>query len=195
MTMEKISEAILDKVKAEAEEIIRDAEVRALDRVNNAKKQHEARFEGEKNRLLAEANNESSRIQAQASISIRLELLKAKNEIINDIVSRVKQNLAESKRNPEMLAGLISESIKAIDSDEVIVYVSSSDVDTAREAIKKDKELSSRISEIKETDCIGGVIVGDAHGGIRIDNTYDTRLETLLPRILPEINEELFGSR
>ena len=32
----------------------------------------------------------------------------------------------------------------------------------------------------------------DTDGKIRIDNTYDTRLEMLLPRLLPEIGKELF---
>jgi len=35
-------------------------------------------------------------------------------------------------------------------------------------------------------------MVEDIAGKIRIDNTYDTRLEMLLPRLLPEIGKELF---
>ena len=45
MTMEKISEAILDKVKAEADLIIKDAEERAAERVNVAKQQQASRLE------------------------------------------------------------------------------------------------------------------------------------------------------
>ncbi|GAI00113.1 unnamed protein product, partial [marine sediment metagenome] len=34
--------------------------------------------------------------------------------------------------------------------------------------------------------------VEDIDGRTRIDNTYETRLEMLLPRLLPEISKELF---
>jgi vacuolar-type H+-ATPase subunit E/Vma4 len=46
--------------------------------------------------------------------------------------------------------------------------------------------------EIKEFDCTGGVIAESIEGKFSLDNTYDTRLEMLLPRILPEISQELF---
>ena len=58
--------------------------------------------------------------------------------------------------------------------------------------IKPDKQLAGKIAEIKEFDCTGGVIVEDVDGAIRVDNTYDTRLEMLLPKLLPEIGKELF---
>ena len=43
MSMDKISEAILDKVKAEAQEIIKGAEEEAKERVDKAREQYEAK--------------------------------------------------------------------------------------------------------------------------------------------------------
>ncbi|GAI43759.1 unnamed protein product [marine sediment metagenome] len=53
---------------------------------------------------------------------------------------------------------------------------------------------ASKIMEIKEFDCAGGVIAENIDGKVSIDNTYETRLEMLLPQIVPEISRELFGS-
>jgi vacuolar-type H+-ATPase subunit E/Vma4 len=39
---------------------------------------------------------------------------------------------------------------------------------------------------------LGGVIAEDVEGKLRIDNTYETRLEMLLPKLLPKISKELF---
>ena len=61
-----------------------------------------------------------------------------------------------------------------------------------RKSFRGDTKLAGRITEIREFDGTGGVIVEDIDGKIRIDNTYDTRLEMLLPKLLPEIGKELF---
>jgi len=53
--------------------------------------------------------------------------------------------------------------------------------------------LASRIAEIKGLDCAGGAVAESTDGKVSIDNTYETRLEMLLPQIVPEISRELFG--
>jgi len=63
---------------------------------------------------------------------------------------------------------------------------------TARELLAADRDLASKIIEVKELDCMGGVMAEDSKGKLSIDNTYGTRLEMLLPRLLPEMSKELF---
>ena len=194
MGMEKVSEAILDKVKVEAQEIIKEAEEKARERIDKAKEQHEAGFEEEKSRLIEEAEGEAARIQAQASIKARQELLNVKNEVIEEIVNRVKKALSDVSDSESLSLNLIKEAITAAGVDEVRVYVSSKDIASVQKLAKEDKELAGKIKEIKEVKCTGGAIVEDIEGKLSIDNTYETRLETLLPRILPEISKELFGT-
>lgn len=194
MGMEKISEAILAKVRVEAQDIVKDAKEKARERIEKAKKQQEARFGEEKNKLLEEAKGETARILAQASIRARQELLTAKTEIIDGIVSGVKKILADFSGSESSPLNLIKEAADAIGIDKARVYVSPKDVAATQKLIKGDKELANKIVETKEFDCIGGVIVEDIDGRTRVDNTYDTRLEMLLPQILPEISKELFGT-
>lgn len=194
MGMERISEAILAKVSVEAQDVVKDAKEKARERIEKAKKQQEARFGEEKNKLLEEAKGETARILAQASIRARQELLTAKTEIIDGIVSGVKRILSDFSGSESSPLNLIKEATDAIGIDKARVYVSPKDVATVSKLINKDKELANKIVEIKEFDCIGGVIVEDIDGRNRVDNTYDTRLEMLLPQILPEINKELFGT-
>lgn len=194
MTMEKISEAILGKAKAEAEEIIREAEAKAGERIESAREQFNTRLGAEKARLVEAAESEVARIQAQASIKIRQELLKAKNEIIKEITGRTKKRLGSIPGSSGLAVNQIREGIEAIGSDGVIVYVSPGDFTEVKNILKKDRELSAKIREIRERDISGGAVVEDAEGRFSIDNSWDTRLETLLPRILPEISKELFGT-
>ena len=190
--MEKISEAILGKVKAEAQDIIEEAEEKARERIEKAKGQQEARLEEEKNKLIEEAKEEATRILAQSSITARQELLLAKTRIIDEIISTVKKTLSGISSDEGSPLNLIKEAINALGIDKARIYVSPKDVSIVRKSLKGDKQLADRISEIREFDGSGGVIVEDIDGKIRIDNTYDTRLEMLLPKLLPEIGKELF---
>jgi len=192
MSMEKISGAILDKVRVEAQDIVAEAEEKARERIDRAKRQQEAKLEEEKNKLLEEAKEEATRILAQSSITARQELLLAKTRIIDEIISRVKKTLSGISSDKSSSLDLIEEAINALDVDKARIYVSPKDADIVRKSLKGDKKLADRITEIREFDSTGGVMVEDIDGKIRIDNTYDTRLEMLLPKLLPEIGKELF---
>jgi vacuolar-type H+-ATPase subunit E/Vma4 len=190
--MEKISEAILDKVRADARDIVKEAGTRATERIEKAKGQQEAKLEEEKNKLIEKAKEEAARILAQASIKARQELLLARTRIIDEIISRVKKTLSGISSDESSPLNLIKEAINALDVDKARIYASPKDVSMVRKLVARDKKLADRIIEIREFDGTGGIIVEDIDGKTRIDNTYDTRLEMLLPRLLPEISKELF---
>jgi len=190
--MEKISDAILDKVRVEAQDIVKEAETRAGERIERAKEQQEAKLKEEKNKLLEEAREEATRILAQSTITARQELLLAKTRVIDEIISGVKKTLSGISIDESSPLDLIGESIDALDTDKVRIYVLPKDVSTVQKLVAGDKKLSDKITEIREFNGTGGVIIEDIDGKIRIDNTYDTRLEMLLPRLLPEIGKELF---
>ncbi len=190
--MEKIGEAILDKVRAEAENIIKEAKKKAEKEIEQAKRQQVAKLEEEKGKILEEAREEAVRIAAQASVKARQESSKAKADVINEMLSRVKKELSGISSDKSSLMGLIKEATDVLGIDKGRVYVSPKDISTVQKLLEKDRKLASKIVEIREYDCLGGVIVEDIDGRTRIDNTYETRLEMLLPRLLPEIGKELF---
>ena len=191
--MEKIGGAILDKVKAEARVIIKEAEGKARQEIEQTKKQQIARLEDEKGRMLRQAGEEATRIAAQATVQARQEISRAKADVINDIISRVKKELAATSSSEGSLRGLLNEAAAPLGTGKGRVYLSAKDVSGVKKLLAKDKELAARIAEVNEYDCSGGIIFEDIDGKIRIDNTYETRLEMLLPRLLPEIGRELFS--
>jgi len=190
--MEKIGEAILDKVRAEAESIIKEAKKRAEQEIEQAKKQQAAKLEEEKGKILQGAREEAARIAAQASVKARQESSKAKADVINELINKVKKELSRISSDKSSLTDLIKEAADVLGIDKGRVYVSPKDISTVQKLLEKDRGLASKIVEVKEYDCLGGVIVEDINGRTRIDNTYETRLEMLLPRLLPEISKELF---
>jgi V/A-type H+-transporting ATPase subunit E len=190
--MEKISEAVVSKVKLDAENIIREAEEKAQEEIEKAKRQREVRFEEERGRMLGEAKEEVARILAQASIQARKQLSSAKADVIAKIIDGVRQELSLISSDESYFPNLIREAIEELGMDKAIVYVSPKDISTVNKILEANKELSDKIVEVRESSCLGGVIAEDAEGKLRIDNTYETRLEMLLPKLLPKISKELF---
>ena len=86
------------------------------------------------------------------------------------------------------------EAVAGLGVDKARIYVSPKDIESVRKLVEADKELSAQILEVREYNCLGGVIAENVEGKLRIDNTYETRLEMLLPRLTPEISKELFES-
>ncbi len=190
--MEKISEAILDKVKVDAQQIIKEAEEKALQDIEKAEKQLETKFEEEKRKAIEGAEREAAIILAQATIKARQELSRTKADIVDKIVSAVNTTLRSILSDESLLLSLIKEVVDELGGDKARIYVSPKDMSTVQGFLERDKELASRIMEIKEFDCTGGVIAESIDGKFSLDNTYDTRLEMLLPKILPEIRRGLF---
>ena len=190
--MEKISEAVVAKVRMEAQNIIKEAEEKAQEEIEKARKLRETKLQEEKRKMLEETEEEAARIIAQASIKARQQVSSAKNDVITKIIDEVKQELSESSSDENYLLSLIREAIDGLGADKSRIYVSPKDVSMVRKFLERDKELASKVMEVKVDNLLGGVIAEDIDGKFRIDNTYEARLEMLLPKLLPEISKELF---
>ena len=190
--MEKISEAVVGKVKLDAQKTVKEAEEKALEEIQKAKKQRAVRFGEERGRMLGEAEEEVARILAQASIKARQQLSSAKADAISKIIDGARKELPQVSSDETHVLNLIREAVEGLGVDKARIYVSPRDVSNVKRFLEADKELSGKIVEVKEYNCLGGVIAEDIEGKLRIDNTYETRLEMLLPQLLPKISEELF---
>jgi vacuolar-type H+-ATPase subunit E/Vma4 len=192
--MEKLSQAVLSKVSAEARNIMDEAEKKTQEEIEKAKRQREARFEEERGVMRRKAEEEAARLLAQASIKARKQVSSAKADVVARIVEGARKELAQISSDETQLLNLIKEAVNALGVDRGRIYVSSQDMSTAKKLLEADRELSARISEVRESNFLGGVIAEDVEGKLRIDNTYETRLETLVPKLLPEIGKELFAT-
>jgi vacuolar-type H+-ATPase subunit E/Vma4 len=190
--MEKISEAVVGKVKLDAQKIIREAEEKTQEEIEKAKRQREVRFEEERGKMLGEAEEEAARILAQASIKARQQLSSAKADAITKIIDGARKELSRISSDESYFLNLIREAMEGLGVDKGRIYVSPKDVSAVKKFLEAAKELSGKISEVREFNCLGGVIAEDIEGKLRIDNTYETRLEMLLPKLLPKISKELF---
>jgi V/A-type H+-transporting ATPase subunit E len=190
--MEKISEAVVSKVKLDAQNLIKEAEKKAQEELEKAKKQREVQFEEVRDKVLGEAEEEAARILAQASIKARQQLSSAKADTIAKIIDGARKELSRIAIDESYFLNLIQEAVEGLGVDKARIYVSPKDVSTVKKLVEADEEFSNKIVEVRDSNCLGGVIAEDVEGKLRIDNTYETRLDMLLPKLLPEISKELF---
>jgi len=194
METEKIRDAVLEKAKSDADKVIADAEERAREIEKKAKDQQRNRFEDEKKKIIADARREAAKITAQASLRARQGVLKEKDTILTMIVNRVKTELSDAVMGSDLFVSLVRETIDALETDKpLIIYVSPREATAVREYVDNDSDLKTKIAAVKEHECLGGVMVETDDGMVSIDNTFDMRLEMLMPKILPEIGRRLFG--
>jgi len=192
--MDGIAEAVLRKVRAEADGILADAKAKADAAVAAACAQRDARLAAERTRLLEEAKVEAARITAQSAISSRRQLLAAKSAIVEEVFSAAKDALAGSAGSPDELASLIAEGVAALGREKARVLVAARDAAAAKKLVAADRALGERVAEVKEAPIDGGAIVEDPAGSLRVDNSYATRLAMLRPTLVVEIGSTLLGS-
>ncbi len=191
--MQRISEAVVDKVREEAQRLVSEAEEEAKKELGKAQALRADRLETEKKRLLAEAGEEAARITAQNAMSSRQKTASAKSAVLDEIVRKARENLQKSATTREQLAQLTRDAVAGLGTaDKVFLSVAKKDLDMAREIVKSDKALASRVLEVRVINSEGGVVIENESRSLGVDNTYFTRLQMLLPRVLPEISKELF---
>lgn len=194
METDKIRESILAKAKSEADEIVADAEAKAREMIQKAEGQKRQRLEEEKKKILSEAQREASKLRAQASLKARQGILQEKDTILARILKEVRDKLSQQVLDKETFIPLVTTAIDAFETDKPVrIYVAPKDLTVVQDMIRHDTDIKGKISEVKEMECLGGVFAESDDGMMSIDNTYDMRLEMLMPKILPDIGKKLFG--
>jgi len=195
METDKIREAILKKAQEEADKIVQEAEAKAREMKAQAERQRDARFEEQKKKIISDARRKASRTIAQASLTARKNILQAKDDIIREVLARVREELSTNITRKEVFVHLIEETVAAFEMDDKVnLRVAPKDLEIIREIVGENGTLQEKINEIGEFNCIGGIMAETTDGMVSIDNTFDMRLDMLLPKILPEIGRKLFGS-
>ena len=191
--MQTISEAVVDKVREEAQHLVNEAEEERKKELDKARTQRAARLEADKKRLLTDATEEAARITAQNAMKSRQTVANAKAAVLETIIEKARGTLAKTTTTRESLSFLVHDAIEGLgEIDKVVLLVAQKDLDLARDVVKADKKLAAMVADVKTCDCTGGVSVQTEDNALSVDNTYTTRLEMLLPRILPEIGKKLF---
>jgi len=192
--MERLYQAVIEKARTEAEKIVREAEIRAHEIIEEAKRRKLQEIEEMRKRIRDEIQYDV-RI-AEAKIKARHIIAQVKNDVFNYLREKILKELSSlsSELRRESLKNILLEVISSgIFSDQRLrIYVARQDLDVARRVIEE-IGISSKVVEIIPSDSmIGGVIVQSVDGSVRVDASYERRLELILSRRATELSLELF---
>lgn len=186
MTLDAVVQVILDKGKAEADEVLAQA------RAERGQMLSEVRAEGVKNRADAEAQArqaaERRRVQelARAELEARKNALAAQKEVLDDVYQRTLARLSMLTESPELLRSLL----KANQSE----WKSGGKVYSAA----KDESAVKAIvgtAYVGHIEAAGGVIIESAEGTRRNDLRYDSILRDVWDDSVREVAEILWPSQ
>jgi len=189
LSLEELRRAVLEKAILEAEEIVKDAQKRAESIIKEAEEKKRTILEEERKRVLSELGLEARLGEARREAS--LILARTKHEIVEELKKRAEEliNTMSMEERKESLRRLLQESLEEMkkcgfDLTGVIVSVSPRDRKLIEDLLE---EMNLTVTVVEDERITGGIIVSTPGGEIYVDNTYETRLERALRRVLPEL--------
>lgn len=162
------------------------------------------RLREEREILAAKARAERlyrQRVQA-AEIGLQAELDRLRWMLVQSAVAGLKDRLAaiagDEARYLPLLRQYLAGGIAAIESDDL----SASFNNTDRERLAAGwNDLCRKLAPGKRIalageplDCVGGVLVRNAEGTVRVDNTFEGRIERMQEELYRTVTERLFAS-
>ena len=203
MGVDKIKSKILEDAKAEANKIISEAEEEKAKILEKAKEEAEKRKaeilkKGEK-----EAEMTKSRIISEAKLEAKKKLLKAKEEIIEMAIKKLREELTKLPEQPDYkdkLIKLIKEGAVSLGGGELVVRLNKKDMalidDSTLWNLEKEVEsVTKKVTVLKKgepVDIIGGCIIETADGLKSLDNSLEAIFNRNLNVIRLKITEKLF---
>lgn len=174
------AEEIRESAKSEAEEIIAKAEADAEATIEQAENEAERLIEQERDQELSSAALEAKQTRLEA----RRDILESIRDDLEDRIANIEGDQRES-----LTEALIEAALKEFDADDNVIIRGRADDETLLTRLVADNE-SAEIGD--PIECLGGVVVEGASGRLRVDNTFDSVLETVWDEELKELADRLF---
>ncbi|XP_075711806.1 V-type proton ATPase subunit E 1 [Rhinoderma darwinii] len=139
----------------------------------------------------------------------RLKVLKARDDLIADLLHEAKQRLArvvkDSAQYQALLEGLILQGLYQLLEARVVIRCRKQDLPLIKASVQKSlpiyKAATKREIEViidQEThlapEIAGGIEVYNGDGKIKVANTLESRLDLIAQQMMPEIRVALFGA-
>ncbi|GAB3701090.1 V-type ATP synthase subunit E [Halorubrum pallidum] len=190
MSLDTVVEDVRDEARARAEEIREAAESEADEIVAEA----EADAERIREERLAEVDRQIEQEREQTLSSAKLEAkqerLGARRDVLEDVHDDVEATIEslDGDRRRELTEALLDATLAEFDDDaDVAVYTRAADVELLEELV------ADRNAAVDgEIDCLGGVVAESDTSRVRVNNTFDSILESVWDDELKHISERLF---
>lgn len=187
------AQTIVAEAQNETQKALQEAKIRLSREADDVVRNAKAEAEGVKRRHMSEVRH---KVKLQEQIE--------KDRILTDVLEQTKKRIAdiasdETKYFP-YLASSIANAVRELGLEQVLVHLSAKDlkeIDRTKLEREVEKKLGKRVKlELSKNpiEALGGAIVSNADGKIRIVSTLDQKFEALGSKLLMEAGRTLFGN-
>ena len=191
MSLEQVVNDITDEARARAEEIRADAEEEAEAIVAEAEDDAEAIKEERAAEVESQIEQEREQALSSANLEAKQQRLEARRDVLADVRGDVADALAElsGDRRESLTEALIEAAAAEFDDGATVsVYGRSDDQELIEDTLTEYDGFSFG----GERECLGGVIVESETSRVRVNNTFDSVLDTVWDENLKELSDHLF---
>ncbi|PSP82701.1 V-type ATP synthase subunit E [Halobacteriales archaeon QS_6_64_34] len=193
MSLETVVEDIRDEARARAEKIRADGEEHADGIIAEAEADAaEIREERE-----AEVEREIAQEREQRLSSAKLEAkqarLGARRDVLEDVRDDVEAAIAdlEGDRREELTRELLAAAAEEFGDNELRIYGRAGDQSLIEDILTEYDDATFA----GERECLGGVVVESEASRVRVNNTFDSVLESVWEENLKAISDRLFDDQ
>ena len=184
----------------ETDKVLSRAKRTAETRLDEARKQVGTEVDQILAAAKARAETERRRILSDLSLETKKITLKARGELVEDVLGQVRARLERTRGTPEyraMLKAFILEGIRALDRSDVTVSVSASDAAMANGAffdeVARECGRPVKITPAANLDEKAmGAVVRAGDGSVLFDNTIEARMDRLADELQLIVSREVF---
>lgn len=195
---------------AKASEVLSEAKATADEIINRARQEAKEKAAQVVSKAEHEAKRNSQRILAEARIKARREKIAAQEELVNrsfEQADKALKMIAEKASlgnisYKEVLIRLIKESVIASGADTLEIIVREKDrqmitpelIDRIAKEVHAETAIKPKLN-LSDTSVVsaGGAVVRSHDGKIRVDNTFEARLDRFKEAIRTDVATALFG--
>jgi vacuolar-type H+-ATPase subunit E/Vma4 len=200
----KFTEDILAVAKEKAQTIVAEAENETQKALQEAKTRLSREADDVIRNAKAEAEGVKRRHMSEVRHKVKLQEQLEKDRILTDVLQQTKKRIADvasdETRYFPYLASSIANAIRELGFEEVLVHLNAKDlkrIDRTKLEREVGKKLDKRVKvewSKNPIEALGGAIVSNADGKIRIVSTLDQKFEALGSKLLTGAGRTLFGN-
>jgi len=194
MSLETVVEDIRDEARARAEEIRAEADERAEEIISEAEADAEQIREEREAEVEREIEQEREQRLSSAKLEAKQARLGARRDVLEDVRTDVEAAIAdlEGDRREELTRELFAAAADEFDDGaELRVYGRAEDQSLVEDILTEYDDATFA----GEKECLGGVVVESEASRVRVNNTFDSVLESVWEDNLKAISDRLFDDQ
>ena len=193
MSLETVVEDIREKARGDAERILSESDAEGKEIIDKARKEASVNRAVGKEEISRKIELEKEQKFSSTNLAAKQKTLEKKRDLLELVRQEIENEISQikGKEREELTGKLIESSIKEfIGVKDVVVYGNLEDEKLLKSLLKKHKGVKYG----GEYECIGGVVMESESARMRVNNTFDSIIETVWTEELKNISELLFGS-